>query len=113
MTVTGTGWGGRNQELALSAAFRIAGTNSILASAGTDGVDGHSKAAGAIVDGTTIERSRKLGLDARTYLKNNDSNTFFKRLGDEIITGPTGTNVNDIIVGLSLTPRRNRRASSA
>ena len=102
MVVKGKGRGGRNQELALAAALKLTGKNAVLASVGTDGQDGSSKAAGAIVDGKTLARSKALGLDARRHLKNNDSNSFFKKLGDEIITGSTGTNVNDLIVGIAL-----------
>ncbi|RLG18789.1 glycerate kinase [Candidatus Micrarchaeota archaeon] len=102
VVVQGKGKGGRNQELALEVALKIAGKQCAFAAMGTDGIDGQSKAAGAIVDGTTIERAKKLGLDARAFLRNNDSNSFFKKLKDEIITGPTGTNVNDLMIGLSL-----------
>ncbi len=109
VTVKGKGIGGRNQELALAAGLKLTGKNAVLASAGTDGVDGSSKAAGAIVDGKTMERAKSLGLNAATYLKNNDSNTFFHKLGDEIITGPTGTNGNDIIVGIAFKPAATRR----
>ncbi|VVC02578.1 Glycerate 2-kinase [Candidatus Burarchaeum australiense] len=102
VTVKGKGRGGRNQELALSAALKIAGKTVVLVSAGTDGIDGSSPAAGAIVDGETLGRAKKMKLDARAYLNDNDSNSFFKKLGDEILTGPTGTNVNDIMIGLAL-----------
>ena len=99
VTVTGSGIGGRNQEVALGAALKIDGLDNVaIATISTDGVDGPTDAAGAIVDGGTINRSRELGLDAEEYLKNNDSYTFFSRLGDLIYTGPTGTNVNDISV---------------
>ncbi|MFA6036458.1 MAG: DUF4147 domain-containing protein [Candidatus Micrarchaeia archaeon] len=104
VTVKGKGSGGRNQELALAAALKLAGKQCVLASAGTDGVDGSSKAAGALVDGTTVGRAKALHLNAASYLKNNDSNSFFRKLEDEIITGPTGTNGNDIIVGIALKP---------
>jgi glycerate 2-kinase len=67
-----------------------------VASVSTDGVDGPTDAAGAIVDGRTISRSRDLGLDAEEYLRNNDTYSFFSEIGDLIYTGPTGTNVNDI-----------------
>ena len=68
----------------------------LLASIGTDGNDGPTDAAGAFVDGTTLDRAAALGLDPATYLANNDSYTFFDRLGDLIRTGPTNTNVNDV-----------------
>jgi glycerate-2-kinase len=64
--------------------------------AGTDGIDGTTTAAGAIVDGTTLHRARALGLSAPAALANNDSGTFFSELGDQVITGPTGTNVGDL-----------------
>jgi glycerate-2-kinase len=101
VTVRGSGIGGRNQELCLSAAFRIRGLrNVIIASIGTDGIDGMTDAAGAIVDGSTIDRGIAKGLDPFKYLENNDSYSFFKALDDLIITGPTGTNVNDILISI-------------
>ncbi len=97
VTVVGDGRGGRNQELVLSASLDIAGHHGIaLASIGTDGVDGVTDAAGAIADAHTLERSRSKKLSPYDILARNDSYTFFKKLGDLIITGPTGTNVNDI-----------------
>jgi len=99
VTVIGNGIGGRNQELSLSAALKIIGAEGFaIASASTDGIDGPTDAAGAIVDGKTILRSRRLGLDPEEALKNNDSYSFFSRLNDLIMTGPTGTNVNDVTV---------------
>jgi len=101
VTVRGDGLGGRNQEFALAAALDIAGLeNVVLMSAGTDGADGPTDAAGAIADGTTIARAERLGLDAGGMLRNNDSYLFFEGLGDLIKTGPTGTNVADIQVVL-------------
>ncbi|MEM1585904.1 MAG: glycerate kinase [Candidatus Bathyarchaeia archaeon] len=103
VTVIGKGKGGRNQEIALSSALRISGMNGVaIASFSTDGIDGPTDAAGAIADGSTIERSRMMGLDAEGYLFNNDSYTFFKHLGDLIFTGPTGTNVNDVTILVAL-----------
>ncbi len=96
VTVTGDGVGGRNQELALAASMRLNGMNCIIATLGTDGIDGPTDVAGAIVDGNTMKRSNELDLDPRTYLEKNDSYSFFRELGDAIITGPTGTNVNDL-----------------
>jgi hydroxypyruvate reductase len=98
VTVTGHGKGGRNQELALAAARVIgsAGGPAALASAGTDGVDGPTDAAGAIVDSSTLNRAAAMGLSIDAYLQNNDSYTFFGKLGDLIRTGPTGTNVDDV-----------------
>ena len=101
--VTGAGTGGRNQELALVFAIEIAGTKGItLLSAGTDGTDGPTDAAGAVVDGATVTEAYKLGLDAGESLKDNDSYAFFDKLDEEsgsrhhLKTGPTGTNVMDI-----------------
>ncbi len=97
VTVTGRGVGGRNMELALSFAKEIEGVEGIsLISAGTDGTDGPTDAAGAIVDGQTVQRARALGMDPETFLKNNDSYNFFKEINDLFVTGPTGTNVMDI-----------------
>lgn len=97
VTVKGKGKGGRNMELALGFALRIEGIEGItLLSAGTDGTDGPTDAAGAIVDGNTIPRARALGLTPEAYLEDNDSYNFFKNIGGLFITGPTGTNVMDI-----------------
>ena len=100
VTVTGLGVGGRNQEVALSAAQGMAGLKALIATLATDGVDGPTEAAGALVDGTTLKRASSLGLDASEHLRENDSYSFFNALGDALITGPTGTNVNDISVAL-------------
>ncbi|MEM3371089.1 MAG: glycerate kinase [Candidatus Korarchaeum sp.] len=98
VTVTGKGVGGRNQELVLGAARHLAGLDGVaIASMGTDGIDGISDAAGAICDGHTLERALREGLRPEDYLRNNDSYTFFSWLGDTIITGPTLTNVMDVI----------------
>lgn len=105
VTVTGNGKGGRNQELALAAAKVIGsiGEPAVLASAGTDGVDGPTDATGAIVDASTLNRAAAMGLPAiDAYLQNNDSYSFFAKLGDLIRTGPTGTNVDDLQVLLLL-----------
>ncbi|MDQ6670563.1 MAG: glycerate kinase [Chloroflexota bacterium] len=97
VTVRGQGLGGRNQELCLSAAFGLRGVKDVLlASIGTDGNDGPTDAAGAVVDGTTLDRAAALSLEPAAYLANNDSYRFFDQLGDLIRTGPTNTNVNDI-----------------
>lgn len=97
VTVTGKGVGGRNQELALAAALKLDGMDGVVvASASTDGVDGPTDAAGAIADGKTLVRARKMGLTPEEYLADNDSYNFFSQLGDLILTGPTGTNVNDV-----------------
>jgi hydroxypyruvate reductase len=101
--VHGNGKGGRNQELALAFAVEIAGMDGItLLSAGTDGTDGPTDAAGAIVDGSTAQKARELGVHPESYLGNNDSYTFFSKLDaldsekHLLVTGPTGTNVMDI-----------------
>ncbi len=101
VTIRGKGLGGRNQEFALAAALDIAGLKNVLIlSAGTDGTDGPTDAAGAIADGTTVKRASAAGLDAAKFLANNDSYHFFDRLGDLIKTGPTGTNVADVRIML-------------
>jgi glycerate-2-kinase len=100
--VRGNGIGGRNQELALSVALGIGGLRNVaFVSIGSDGIDGVSKAAGAIADGETIERAKRLGLNPEEFLMRNDSHSFFLKLHDAIFTGPTGTNVNDFMVGLT------------
>ena len=97
VTVKGKGNGGRNMELALSFAIEIEGMEGItLLSAGTDGIDGPTDAAGAIVNGSTVIKAREMGLDPADYLNNNDSYNFFKEIDSLIITGPTGTNVMDM-----------------
>ena len=101
VTVSGRGRGGRNQELALAAASEMSrlGTAAVLASVDTDGVDGPTDAAGALVDSTTPARATSLALaSAATYLAENDAYTYFDRLGDLIRTGLTGTNVGDLQV---------------
>ncbi|MGD0662511.1 MAG: glycerate kinase [Syntrophorhabdales bacterium] len=101
VTVRGRGRGGRNMELALAAAIEMEGIEGMtLLSAGTDGTDGPTDAAGAIVDGRSIGRGREAGLDPGTCLSNNDSYRFLRGSGDLLVTGPTGTNVMDIQVML-------------
>ena len=96
--VRGSGLGGRNQELALAAAEKLAGLDGVLLAAlATDGNDGPNDAAGAVADGTTIARARALRLDPRRFLDDNDSYHFFEQLGDLLKTGPTNTNVNDLL----------------
>ncbi len=95
--VRGKGLGGRNMEFALHSAILLAGTRGICAaSVGTDGTDGPTDAAGAFADGTTVARAGAVGMNIGSYAENNDSYTFFKNLGDLIITGPTNTNVMDV-----------------
>ena len=98
VTLEGQGKGGRNQELALAAALALEGSTRIsLLSAGTDGTDGPTDAAGAFADGATCRRARARGLDPGDFLSRHDSYPFFAALGDLLITGPTRTNVMDII----------------
>lgn len=110
VTVRGTGKGGRNQELVLSAAGLLRGRGNLLfAALATDGIDGPTEAAGAIADGDTVERGLRLGFDPETAIRNNDSNGYFRKLGGLLLTGPTGTNVNDIVVALAQPERLNRQ----
>ncbi|MFQ5975558.1 MAG: glycerate kinase [Candidatus Hydrothermarchaeales archaeon] len=98
VTVKGKGVGGRNQELVLGAMSKLNGEGVVIASMGTDGIDGKTDAAGAIADGRSLKKAIELGLSPQDYLDNNDSYNFFKRMGELVMTGPTGTNVNDVIV---------------
>jgi len=95
------GTGGRNQHFALYCAQKIAGENIAVLSAGTDGIDGNSPAAGAVADGTTLERAQKTGLDAALHFSAFNSSPLFEKLGDAIQTGPTGNNVRDLRVLLA------------
>jgi glycerate 2-kinase len=102
VTVTGNGKGGRNQELILSAARSFSSEMSgiVIAAMASDGKEAFTDAAGAIMDSTTVQRAKAMGLDPGSYLLNNDSNSFFKKLEDLLVTDPfpSGTNVNDFIV---------------
>jgi hydroxypyruvate reductase len=99
VTVTGGGRGGRNQEVALSAARGLAGVRAtLLVSFATDGTDGPTDAAGGVADGTTVERGRAAGLDAARHLAANDAYPFLDAVGDLIRIGPTNTNVNDLML---------------
>ena len=99
VSVVGKGQGGRNQEIALAAAIKLSGLGGVVvASLSTDGIDGPTDAAGAISDGKTLVRAEKMGLSAEKFLANNDSYTYFSKLGDLLFTGATGTNVNDVSV---------------
>lgn len=102
VTVTGAGLGGRNQEFALAAASALAGSarDVVVASAGTDGIDGPTDAAGAFADATTLSRAAHLGIAPDRALAQNDAYRFFAALGDLIHWGPTGTNVGDLHVML-------------
>jgi glycerate 2-kinase len=96
-----SGVGGRNQQFALYCATKIAGENITVMSAGTDGIDGNSEAAGAIADGTTIARAHQQDCEAETALHSFDSGTLFEQIGDAIVTGPTGNNVRDLRILLA------------
>jgi glycerate 2-kinase len=117
VTMRGQGRGGPNQEYALALAVHLAGTQGIAAlAADTDGTDGGAGSAddpaGAVIDGTTTARAQELGLDPAAFLADNDSTTFFERLGDLLRPGPTFTNVNDfraILVDSPMEPARNPR----
>jgi glycerate 2-kinase len=99
--VTNPGLGGRNQQFALACALRIAGENISVLSAGSDGVDGNSPAAGAIADGTTIDRAKAAGMNPLDHLSRFDAYPFFQALGDSILTGPTGNNLRDLRILLA------------
>ncbi len=102
LRVTGDGRGGRSQEFALVAARELEGTRgAALLAAGTDGTDGPTDAAGAAVDGGSWLRARDMGCDPAGALARNDSWTLFRRTGELLITGPTGTNVMDLVIGLT------------
>jgi len=99
--VTGSGVGGRNSAFVLYCAEKIAHRPIAVLSAGTDGIDGNSPAAGAVADGSTFERARAAGLDPQDYFCRSDAYTFFAHLGDAIETGPTGTNLRDLRILLA------------
>jgi len=99
VTVRGKGKGGRNQELALAAAMKIRGSEGVVVGAfSTDGIEGRTDAAGAVADGSTINRGLRLGMDPEEFLRKNNSYHYFSRLKDLVVTGPTGANVNDIAI---------------
>jgi glycerate 2-kinase len=98
VTVRGKGLGGRNQEVVLAAAIGLHGGAATVVSFGTDGIDGPTDAAGAICDATTLGRAEALGLKPSLFLEQNDSHAFFDALRDLVLTGPTGTNVNDVMI---------------
>ena len=102
VTVRGDGRGGRNQELVLSSALRLDGHDGVLVfSAGTDGIDGPTDAAGALATGSTVARARRLRFEPEEHLERNDSYPLFDALGDLVKTGPTGTNVMDLMLALA------------
>jgi hydroxypyruvate reductase len=96
--VKGKGVGGRNSAFVLACVKKIAGRDIAVLSAGTDGIDGNSPAAGAVADGETFERAREVGLNPTHMLRTSDAYIFFARLGDAIVTGPTGNNLRDLRV---------------
>lgn len=99
VVVRGKGKGGRNQEFVLSAAIEIDGLeDTVILSAGTDGIDGNTDAAGAIADGFTVSRAKSMAMEPEAYLGDNNSYSFFKELNDLFVTGPTKTNVMDIML---------------
>lgn len=101
VTVRGRGRGGRNQEFVLAAAIALDGLGEVVVlSGGTDGTDGLTDAAGAVADGETVRRAKAVGMEAKDYLRENDSYQFFNRLGDLLKTGPTLTNVMDLRIVL-------------
>jgi glycerate 2-kinase len=99
--VTGDGIGGRNSAFVLTCVPKIAGKKIAVLSAGTDGVDGNSPAAGAVADGETFSRAQAMGLDAAGYLRRCDAHGFFARIDDAIVTGPTGNNLRDLRILLA------------
>lgn len=99
--VMGSGTGGRNAAFALACAKKIAGKNISVLSAGTDGIDGNSPAAGAIADGQTLSRARAANLDPEGFYRRSDAYSFFEKLGDAMITGPTGNNLRDLRILLA------------
>jgi hydroxypyruvate reductase len=106
VTLRGDGRGGRNQELALSAAIGLEGcSDRLILTLATDGEDGPTPAAGAWVTGETVSRAREMGVEAAIYLDNNDSYAFFAQVGGLLEFGPTGTNVNDLLLILRIMPR--------
>ena len=100
--VSNGGVGGRNQQFALACAEKTNGEKITVLSAGTDGIDGNSTAAGAVVDGTTVERSKTQGFDIQAALQKFDANPLLDSMGDTIITGPTGNNVRDLRILLAV-----------
>jgi glycerate 2-kinase len=99
--VTGDGVGGRNSAFVLNCVEKIAGRNITVLSAGTDGKDGSSPAAGAVADSATLERARAASLDPQEFERRSDSYNFFRQLGDAVETGPTGNNLRDLRILLA------------
>jgi hydroxypyruvate reductase len=101
-TVTGDGLGGRNSAFVLACVEKIAGKGIVVLSAGTDGIDGNSPAAGAIADGETLSRALHVGLNPKDFYRQSNSFRFFEALGDVVITGPTGNNLRDLRLLIAL-----------
>ncbi len=99
--VTGNGIGGRNSAFVLACVEQLAGKKIAVLSAGTDGIDGNSSAAGAVADGETLMRAHAAGLDPGDAFRRSDAATFFSRLEDTIVTGPTGNNLRDLRILLA------------
>lgn len=99
--VHGSGIGGRNSAFVLACVEKIAGSRITVLSAGTDGIDGNSPAAGAVADGETLACAQSLGLDCAAAFRSSDAYSFFERLDDAVITGPTGNNLRDLRILLS------------
>lgn len=105
VTISGNGKGGRNQQFALAALAALQGTNvslkdcPVILSGGTDGTDGPTDAAGAVIDGDVLQKTNELKLDVQHFLDDNDAWHFFKQTGGLVITGPTQTNVMDVVIG--------------
>jgi glycerate 2-kinase len=99
--VTGNGLGGRNSAFVLACVPKIAGKNIAVLSAGTDGIDGNSPAAGAVADGELLDHARAAGLDPSDFFRRSDAYSFFARLSDAVVTGPTGNNLRDLRILLA------------
>jgi hydroxypyruvate reductase len=109
--VRGKGIGGRNAAFVLACVKKIAGKKIAVLSAGTDGVDGNSPAAGAVADGETLDRGRTIGLNVRYMFRESDSYSYFARLGDTIVTGPTGNNLRDLRILLADAEEKKQKKS--
>jgi hydroxypyruvate reductase len=99
--VTGNGIGGRNSAFVLACLEKISGRKIAVLSAGTDGIDGNSPGAGAVADGETLARAQAMGLEPAEALRRSDAFTFFLRLEDAIVIGPTGNNLRDLRILLA------------
>ena len=111
--VTASGVGGRNQAFVLNCVPKVAGRSIVVLSAGTDGIDGNSPAAGAIADGDSAQRAARRGIDPDRFVREADSYNFFASLGDAIVTGPTETNVRDLRILLDCDEARSQRREQA